>query len=60
MKSSTIIVDNTNIKPKEFQDYLDQAHEHGYKTMVRDQKRPMFHQFFTKIPLNEHVQGKSD
>lgn len=34
LNATTIIVDNTNIRPKEFSEYMVVAKDHGYKTVV--------------------------
>ena len=34
LNAPTIIVDNTNIRPKDFSEYMSGAQDHGYKTIV--------------------------
>ena len=34
LNEPTIIIDNTNIRPKEFSAYIAEAQDRGYKTMV--------------------------
>ena len=67
LEAPTIIVDNTNIRPKEFSEYVADAHERGYKTMVvgiqcrSDADAEMFFRRCVHgVPLNGIMKMKAD